>query len=178
MHVILWILSPVMNILAKSVKISVQCQKTMLKSDTSSVLSFEPAVAKDALLGSTGYTTQSGPGSAPIELTVTINSIDTPSIFYVSFQATGIEDVAYYFKSGPNGEPLEPQNPSTVGTTATVVDRFSSPVSANTIVFQLTPSAPNSDVVVSGLYVEACYTPGEIIIIIIIHSIGENYIFQ
>ena len=133
----------------------------MLTSDTSNVLTFNPPAAKDAMLESTGYTVQSNSDVSPITLALTINSVDTPSIFLVNFDVTGIQDVSYYFTVGNNGEPKEPQHPTTSDTSATVINSFSTPVSADTIVITLTPAAPNTDVTLSSLFVDACFTPGK-----------------
>ena len=132
----------------------------MLKSDTTDVLTVEPVAAKNALVGSEGFTTQSDADASPITLTFTINSVDIPSIFLVQFQVTGIQDVIYNFGSDSNGAPLEPQTPTTVGTTATVYNAFSTPVSSTQIVITLRPAEPNAEVKMFGLYVQACYTPG------------------
>ena len=133
----------------------------MLTSDTSNVLTFNPPAAKDAMLESTGYTVQSNSDVSPITLALTVNSVDTPSIFLVNFDVTGIQDVSYYFTVGNNGEPKEPQHPTTSDTSATVINSFSTPVSADTIVITLTPAAPNTDVTLSSLFVDACFTPGK-----------------
>ena len=132
----------------------------MLTSDTNNVLTAEPASAKDALVGSTGFTTQSDSDAHTIRLMFTIEAVDTPDIFLVQFKTKGISDVLYYFTNGVGSVPLDLQTPPTDGTSAVVYKDFPTPVSANNIVIILTPAEPNSEVKVYGLSVQACYTPG------------------
>ena len=125
-------------------------------------LSVIPAEAGAALLGSSssGYSTKSDASATPITLTVAVNSADPPTIILVSFIISGVKQVNFDLTSTTSGDILALPPQFTDATPTTVFSQLQSPVSADTVVITLAPAAANTEVIVSSMFVSACYTPG------------------
>ena len=143
-----------------------KCSATMVDSKTSPssltvLASHSSDNAANALYGSSAPFSVLATPSADVSLTAIIHSSDTPMITKVFLEVSGISQFYYVFTStSVTGTASEKQttNPEAVNK---IVVNLVVPVAANIVTIFMTPASPAVPVVVSSMYMVACYTPGK-----------------